>query len=471
MWSRPLPKASAGNDSIAVDPRQFRQLAWAPNAGRVAGIAPQQNGFLLWTADADGSHGRVQVSTAPMSFPVWAPDGSNVACLLAPQGVQHVSFPCGGPSAPGARPAYGAIAFSPDGSKLYFGSPNERGTLDLWMQPVAGGAPTRLSNFARDSYAPSVARDGRVLFGTQDYRVFVAVIPSEGGAVRQLTAFQSETPSWSRDDRTIAFTFGSWRRIVDDLHYPDIAQDLGVVRADVAAPAVAPLAVIRASPSEDQALDWSPNGRWIVLHSHADGLDDLWIQPANGSAPARPITKGGIETGWPRWSPDGAWIAYSTQVREGFRLRGALFVLGVDSATGGVTHEARRIPITGTEGDIDAAEWVTSDSTVFLASEGLDRRAIYIVARQGGRARLVHRFTSEQNFSGLGVSPGSRWVVFVAPAADGYFQLFRVPISGGTATQLTFDPTDKTQPSVSHDGKSIAFTVFSYQMQFWLIEP
>jgi hypothetical protein len=35
---------------------------------------------------------------------------------------------------------------------------------------------------------------------------------------------------------------------------------------------------------------------------------------------------------------------------------------------------------------------------------------------------------------------------------------------------VTTDPTDKTQPSVSHDGASIAFTVFLYQMQFWLID-
>lgn len=32
-------------------------------------------------------------------------------------------------------------------------------------------------------------------------------------------------------------------------------------------------------------------------------------------------------------------------------------------------------------------------------------------------------------------------------------------------------PTDKTQPAVSRDGTRIAFTVFSYRMQFWVIEP
>jgi Tol biopolymer transport system component len=384
-----------------------------------------------------------------------------------------VSLPCGtAPDKPATLEAYGPIAFSLDGTRLYFASPNARGSLDLWVRPVRGGAATRLTAFARDTYAPSVGKYGRVLFGVQDYRTFVAVVPSAGGVVRQLTSFQSETPTWSRDDKLIGVTYGSWRRIIDDLHYPDIAQDLGAVPADADTPAAAPLSVIRASSSEDQGLDWSPDGKWIVLHSHANGLDDLWIQPADGSSPAKSITKGGTETGWPRWSRDGAWIAYGTEVREGNRLRGVLFTVGVDSATGAVTREARRVPIDGVRGDIDQVEWAAgSDSIVFSASEGHDQRAIYVVARDGGPARLIHRFASEQQFSGIGVSPDFGWVAFIAPATDGHFQVFRVGVAGGTPTQVTFDPTDKTQPAVSRDGTRIAFTVFTYRMQFWVLEP
>ncbi len=381
-------------------------------------------------------------------------------------------MPCGSAASPPTRlEAFGPIAFSPDGLTLYFGSPGARGTLDLYAQPVTGGAPRRITSFARDTYAPSVARNGRVLFGTQDYRAFIAVKPAAGGRTRQLTSFQSETPTWSRDDRTIGFTYGTWRRVVDDNRYPDISQDLGLVRADTDSPAASPLRVIRASPSEDQGLDWSPDGRWIVLHSHADGTDDVWLQPADGSAPARLITRGGYETGWPRWSPDGRWIVYATEIPDGTRLRGVLFVLGVNPSTGEITREAQRLTFSNVAGDIEEVEWLTADSVVVLAVEGLDRQTIYLASREGGAARVVHRFTSAHRFPGLGVAPTARWVAYIAPAADGYFQVFRVSLAGGTPTQVTTDPTDKTQPSVSHDGSAIAFTVFSYQMQFWLVDP
>jgi Tol biopolymer transport system component len=454
-----------------ADPRFFSAFAWSGDGTKLAGISPTQTGSSLWIGNADGTNGRAVATTSRLSNLAWTPDGKTVACLAVSQGRQQISMPCGGiaPS-PTQLEAYGPLAFSPDGTTLYFASPNSHGTLDLYAQPRSGGAPRRISSFARDTYAPSVAKSGRVLFGTQDYRTFIAVTPSAGGSTRQVTAFQSETPSWSRDDRTIAFTYGTWRRIIDDARYPDIAQDLGLVRAETDAPAGAPLRIVRDSPSEDQGLDWSPDGRWIALHSHADGLDDVWLQPADGSAPARAITRGGIETGWPRWSPDGRWIAYSTEVFERRQLRGLAFTVGVNPTNGTVTRTAQPVPLTGVAGDIEAVEWLSADSLVLLARD-LDRQAIYVAPRDGGIARLVHRFTSEQIFSGLGVAPAARWAAFVAPAADGHFQVFRVPLAGGTPTQLTTDPTDKTQPSVSHDGASVAFTVFSYQMHFWRIDP
>lgn len=471
-WTAPFPRAAAESGSVVVNPRFFQQVAWSSDGTRLAGITLSQSGSALWVGNADGTSGRVVSSPSRLSYPAWTPDGKTVACIAVSQGRGQVSMPCGSAAASPVRlEAYGSIAFSPDAATLYFGSPNARGTLDLYAQPLSGGAPQRITNFTRDTYAPSVAKSGRVLFGNQDYRTFVAVVASAGGRARQLTAFQSETPSWSRDDRTIGFTYGTWRRVVDDLRYPDIAQDLGVVGVDVDAPAAVPSRIIRASSSEDQGLDWSPDGRWIVLHSHFGNTDDVWLQPADGSAPARRITGGGYETAWPRWSPDGRWIAFSTEIPDGRRPRGVAFMLGVNAATGEVTREAQRVPLTGVAGDIESVEWLTADSIVVLAVDGLDRQAIYVAAREGGAARAVHRFTSPQRFSGLGVSSAGRWAAYTAPASDGYFQIFRVPLAGGAPTQVTIDPTDKTQPSVSHDGASIAFTVFSYQMQFWLVDP
>ena len=366
--------------------------------------------------------------------------------------------------------AYGPFAFAPDGRTVYIALANAAGTLDLWTAPVGGGSARRLTSFSRDTYAPTVASDGTVLFKVQSYRTVVATAPASGGPVTPLAAFQSETPSWDPTSRWIGITYGTWRRFVDDFHYPDIAQDAGIIAADAAQPAAAPARVVHASPSEDQSLCWSPNGRWLAFHSHKDQSDDIWLRMAAGDAAARRITflGRGAETGWPRWSPDGRWVLFSGASRT--TRRTTIYAVGVDQETGSVTAEAAEIGIRGVEGDVTHAEWLP-DSRHFVAigKEAPGRHIIINMSREGGDARVVRRFASEHDAPGLAASPDGRDVAFIAPGPDGWFQVFRMPLGGGTPVQVTIDPSNKTQPAWSPDGKQIAFTVWSYDAQFWRI--
>ena len=436
--------------------------------------APQRLWFwrrdsLYNGADMGELEGRVLAATR-------VPEGS-VSCLVEQEsGPPLLRLNCFGPNRTGLDQidnVYGDFAWAPDGSEVYFARPDARGVLQLWAQAPRGGEPSLLAAFGRDAYAPSVDERGRVVFKTQDYRTFIATVPANGGEPTPLTVFQSETPTWSPDGSEIAVTFGDWRRAVDDAKYPDIAQSLGIVSSSPERVQESPKRVFRSSHSEDQGLAWSPNGRWVVFHTHADGTDDVFLQAADGSSTPVQISESGSETGWPRWSRDGNWIVFPSYHREGDGARrSALYVVGVDQEAGVVTRPAVRVSLGDFAGDALQAEWL--DEGGELVFEGADRfgeKHLYRVPREGGTPNHVHTFSTDQVHSGIAASPDGRWVVFVAPDASGYYQLFRVNSAGGVPQQITSDATHKTQPSYDPTGQMLAFTVYDYQVQFWLIEP
>jgi Tol biopolymer transport system component len=457
-------------DIQGVRANDLRQLVASPDGAWLAGIASGSEGPRLWRAAADGSRAEVQPTNGRPSWPAWMPSGE-LACILTVEDRGRIAAPCSGPALvpqPDVE-AVGPIAVSPDGATVYFASPNANGMVDLWTMDRQSRRARRVSSFDRDTYAPSVAADGTVLFKTQSYRTFVA--EADGQAVRQLTAFQAETPWWHPREPLVSFTYGTWRRVMDDANYPDIAQEIGVVNADGVVPANEPMQVVADSDSEDQAMAWSPNGRWIALHSHREMSDDVWLRPVDGSAPDRRITMlgRGAEVGWPRWSPAGTTVLLDGANREG---RSVAYVIGVDQETGSVTSELKEIATPGIDGDIMHAEWLPDGRRIAaVIKEAPGRHALITVPLAGGGATVVHRVASEHDFPGMTVSPDGAWIGFVGPAPDGYYQIFRVPVSGGPVELLTTDSTHKTQPAWSPDGHRLAFTVWSYTAQFWTIQP
>jgi Tol biopolymer transport system component len=478
---RPLFRAKAEVDGAATPDStheklgldELRQLSSSPDGQLVVGIANKPSGAELWRVTADGSRAELTRVGQPIAWPVWTPAG-DIACTMLVSGHWRLSRPCG--DAPIAfTPAVdviGPVAFLYAKPLAVFAAPNDRGIVDLWSVNLDSRQAARIVTFARDSYAPSVAADDTVIFKTQSYRTSVIELDLASGNPQQLSTLQSETPSYHPDGQKIAVTYGTWRRVLDDAKYPDIAQEIGVLSTAGLGPLLtSPTEVIAASNSEDQAMAWSPNGKWIAFHSHREQSDDVWLRPAASGGTDRRISflGRGAEVGWPRWSPDGRLVLFDGASPT--TRRSVPFVVGVDQETGQITAPPREIRVSGFDGEITHAEWLPDSATIVaIGKDAPGHHVVLKLPAGGGQPAIVHRFASEHDFPGLASAPDGRSVAMIAPATDGFYQVFRLPLDGGVPQQVTTDRSNKSQPAFSPDGRRLAYTVWSYDAHFFSVD-
>ncbi len=458
--------------SINLERADVRDLTWSLDGKRVAGLSKKNGKTQLWLLDENGDNEKIVVEKDLIESIQWNPSSNSFAGIVEENKNRFIQLNLEDTNSEKIKvDSYGPIAFSPDGQFLYFSLANEKQVIDLQQYNLKTKSKVQLASFSRDSYAPSVAKDGSVLFRLQDYKVFIAAVDGDGGESKPITTFMSEISHWHPNGKLLSFTYGNWRRVMDDRNYPDITQEIGYVAFDMNQPKDKPDVVVRASYSEDQGMCWSPNDKWIAFHTHADGTDDIWIQPNNDASKGKPLSKGGYETGWPRWSPNGKWIVSNTAPTSD-RIN-KLFLIGMDQETGEpTTEQIELVPPGLEEGSFTDSQWMNdSKNLVIEYVVNPELKEIHIVPIDGKPGKKIHSFNSDQLYSGIALSHDQKWVAYIAPDSNGNFQVFKVSIDGKEVKQLTFDATNKAHPAGSPTDNLFSFTVFNYESIFWLVKP
>jgi len=106
-------------------------------------------------------------------------------------------------------------------------------------------------------------------------------------------------PIWSRDGRTIYYrddTLGP-----PDIYRWTLGEDHGTL--------------IYQGSGVEQPEDVSPDGKWMLFVSYnRPASSDVWLMPLNPPGPAKPLIATPFNEWFPRFSPDGKWIAYQSDV-------------------------------------------------------------------------------------------------------------------------------------------------------------
>lgn len=310
-------------------------------------------------------------------------------------------------------PAWGSYRLSPDNTKIVFTKremdPEEwESTTHIWVHDLETGGSFQLTNSAKGESGPRWLPDGRVLFSSQrgegeetENRLWV--ISLSGGEAKAFFD-DEEAPSsgdFTDDYKRVAFTETSdrpdkeeWeerKKERDDGYFAE--QKLTFTHIWVYDVGTGEKTQITEDEFDYQGPRWSPDGNWIAFTSNQtetrmgdpDRSDnsDVFIIPADGGE-ARNLTSSnqGPDRG-PVWSPDGAHIAFTGSLEENSGAgQSDLFVVPVD---GGLPHNLTE----NLNKSVSGAEWTPDGQEIlFSIADGLSGQ-LYRISREGGEATPV----------------------------------------------------------------------------------
>jgi Tol biopolymer transport system component len=172
-------------------------------------------------------------------------------------------------------------SISADGRSIVYASDRaSSGVLNLWTQPVSGGAPSRLTNGADDDYQPSFSPDAAsVVFRSEREGGGIYLAAATGGTP-QLLVKQGRDPRFSPDGHWIAYWSG------------DLLEPRGAGVWVIASSGGQPVRI--ASDFDDARYPlWSSDGRHLLFAGQSDSSRQMrsadWYVArfANGSAEGR----------------------------------------------------------------------------------------------------------------------------------------------------------------------------------------
>jgi Tol biopolymer transport system component len=252
---------------------------------------------------------RVESSPIPGMVPFSVSDGGILAYVTGPgtsAGLQLVWVDRHGSviEAVGPRADYRGVDLSADGRHLAARRTEAPGG-DVWVSDLVRGTSTRFTfDASQENLSPIWSPDGRLIVfaSSRDGRWGLFQKPSNntGAEERLLESAAAVYPmSWASDGQSLVYQ-------VNDAN---TAQDLSLLSLSGARKAV-PLLNTRFAETSGQI---SPDGKWLAYSSNETGRPEVFVQPfPSGPGKWLVSTNGGI---FPRWRRDGGELFYISDLK------------------------------------------------------------------------------------------------------------------------------------------------------------
>lgn len=349
---------------------------------------------------------------------------------------------------------------SPDGTRVAYvvtdvnQQKNTRNN-DIWIVPLTGGMPVRLTQADQSDDRPRWSPDGKQIafISARDGGSQVWVMGADDPArARKLTSLATEASgvTWSPD--------GKWLAFLSDV-YPDCATLECSAKK---------LKESEESPTKARLLTGLLFRHWVSWKD--DRFSHLFVMPADGASPPRDLTPGAADVppfslGGPEgyaFSADSKEIAFvkKTDKVEALSTNSDIFTLEIGSPTA----TPRKVT---TNPAADEGPVYSPDGRFILyraqARAGFesDRWELMLFDRQSGQHRSITR-TFDRSADGYVWSPDSK-TIYVSAEDNALVPIFALDVSGTSVPKPIVREGSNGDLQVSRDGRTLVFSRSSLQ--------
>jgi dipeptidyl aminopeptidase/acylaminoacyl peptidase len=380
-----------------------------------------------------------------------------------------------------------------------------KGTTQIYVVPLGGGEVRQLTNDEHSSASPRWSPDGEKLafISARDGESQVWTIDVSSGALQKITNISTGAgdPVWSPDGKWLAFASDVYPECKDDTCNKRRAEEVAQnkVKAHVAERLLyrhwkawkdgtrRHVFVVSTGGGEARDLTpgdyeappfslggmtdyaFSPDSNELAFTSNHDKVEaistnaDVWLVSIRGGA-ARNLTAAnhGYD-GSPRFSPDGKYIAYRSQVTPGFEADRFRLTL-LDRKTG------RAQSITETlDSNVDEFTFTADSKWIYLGAEDRGREPTYSVSVSGGPVKKV----IAEGFNGdLNVSADGRTLIFSRSSMTRPSEIYRANADGSGVTALTTTNDALLAPFNLKSAEEVTWTgALGAKVAGWIVKP